>query len=133
MNTRMVLVTAFILVLLGQSFAHGQHETERFIPIGQSPGASGKTTRIGSINAVDPRTHSFELVTPEGRYEVSVPEHTPIWLDRSRQKQTALTGGFQDLRAGRRVEVKYQDAERANRVGWIKIEIADDAGTTPSP
>ena len=133
MNSRTVLVAAFISVLLGQSFAHGQHETERFIPIGQSPGASGKATRIGTVYAVDPRTHSFELVTPEGRYQVSVPERTPIWLDRSRQKRMALTGGFQDLQAGRRVEVKYEDAERARRVDWIKIEIADGTPTAPSP
>lgn len=125
MNRRNVLFAACTLVLLGQSFAHGQRETERFIPIGQSPGASGKATRIGTVQAVDARARSIELATPEGRYRISVPERAPIWLDRSRQKQSALSGGFDDLKTGRRVEVKYEDPERAGRVAWIKVEFVE--------
>src|SRR5574341_684746 len=116
MNRRTVLFAAFTAVLLGQSFAHGQRETERFIPIGQSPGASGKTTRVGTVDAVDPGARSFELVTPEGRYTVQVPEGVPVWLDRSRRRQPVLVGSLRDCQAGRRVEVKYKDAERAKRV-----------------
>src|SRR3990170_4549995 len=100
MNRRTVLFAACTLVLLGQSFAHGQRQTERFIPIGQSPGASGKATRIGTVEAVDAGAQSFGLATPEGRYTVTVPEGVPIWLDRSRQKRSALGGGFDDLKTG---------------------------------
>jgi hypothetical protein len=125
MNRRTVLFAAILPVLLGQSFAHGQRQTERFIPIGQSPGASGKSTRIGTVEAVDAGARSFELATPEGRYTVMVPEGVPIWLDRSRQQRSALGGGFDDLRTGRRVEVKYADAGGAGRVLWIKVEAAE--------
>lgn len=125
MNRRTVLFAAFTAVLLGQTFAHGQRETERFIPIGQSPGASGKTTRVGTVDAVDPGARSFELVTPEGRYKVQVPEGVPVWLDRSRRRQPVLVGSLKDCQAGRRVEVKYEDAERAKRVVWIKVEVAE--------
>lgn len=58
----------------------------------------------------------------DGRYTVSVPDRTRIWLDRSRQRQTNLTGTFEDLRVGRRVEVKYRDAEQKKQIHWIKIE-----------
>lgn len=125
MNRRTVLFAALAGALLGQSFAHGQRQTERFIPIGQSPGASGKTTRIGTVQDVSPGARSFSLVTPEGGHTVSVPEGVPVWLDRSRRQRPAIAGGFEDLRAGRRVEAGYADAERAGRVLWIKVEVAE--------
>jgi hypothetical protein len=127
MNLRLAVPIACLLALLGQPLAHGQRETERYIPIGQSPGASGITTRIGTIDAVDGRARSFVLVTAEGRHTVTVTPQSRIWLDRYRQKQTALTGSFADLQAGRRAEVCYQDPARAKRIYWIKIEVRDDA------
>jgi hypothetical protein len=111
-----------LLLLLGHSPVHGQWETERFIPIGQSPGASWKWTRIGTVTAVDTRARSFVMEDADGRYTVSVPAGARIWLDRSRQKETSLIGTFEDLKAGRRVEVKYRDAEQKKQVHWIKIE-----------
>ena len=125
MNRRTVLFAAIALALLGQSFAHGQRETERYIPIGQSPGASGKSTRIGTVQGVDPGARSFALAAPEGSTTVQVPAGTPIWLDRSRQQRTATGGGFENLQAGRRVEVGYPDAGRAGRVLWVKVEAAN--------
>ena len=125
MNRRAILGAAFAAFLLGQSFAHGQRETERYIPIGRSPGASGKTTRIGTVEGVDEGARSFTLATPEGRTTVRVSVGTPIWLDRSRQKVSALVGSFRDLRAGRRAEVCYADPGRAERVLWIKVEVAE--------
>jgi len=125
MNRRTLLFAAIACALLGQSFAHGQRETERFIPIGQSPGASGKTTRIGTLQDVNPGARSFSLATPEGSTAVQAPAGTPIWLDRSRQKRSAIGGGFENLQAGRRVEVGYADAGRAGRVLWIKVEVAE--------
>jgi hypothetical protein len=56
---------------------------------------------------------SFALAAPEGGTTAHAPAGTPIWLDCSRSKQQALNGGFEDLRAGRRVEVGYADAGRA--------------------
>jgi hypothetical protein len=130
MNHRIALFAVLGVALFAQSFAHGQRETERYIPIGQSPGMSGKT-HIGTVDTVDARARSFVVVTPKGRYEVSVSDRTRIWLDRSRQKQTALTGAFKDVQAGRRVEVKYEGAAGAKRADWIKVEVADGASPTP--
>ena len=33
---------------------HGQQMTEIFIPIGQSPGVSGKSSLVGAIESVNP-------------------------------------------------------------------------------
>jgi len=123
MNRRTALRAACLLVLLGPFHAHGQRQTERYIPIGRSPGASGRTTRIGTVESVSAESRAFVLATPEGRHGVAVPEGTPIWLDRSAQKRSALDGSFDDLKPGRRVEVRYASPERAAGALWIKVEI----------
>lgn len=125
MKRRTLLFAAFTCALLGQSFAHGQRETERYIPIGQSPGVSGKSTRVGTIEAVDAAARTFSLATDEGRFEIAVPPGARIWLDRSRGKQSARSGEFGDLRIGRRVEVRFAEPGRKGPAGWIKVEVAE--------
>ena len=112
------------ITVLGMSLhAHGQKATERYIPIGESPGVSQKMTSIGEIADVDEPKRTLTIVEPAGRRTVSITDSTRIWLDRTRIKQTNLTGSFADLQRGRRVEVKYQDAQRRQVADWVKIEI----------
>lgn len=112
------------VALLGAiSPAHGQKETERFIPIGQSPGVSQKHTSIGEIAAVDQQKQMVTIVEPAGRRTVKITEKTRVWLDRTKLKQANLTGSFADLQKGRRVEVKYEDPERREVADWVKVEI----------
>ena len=125
MNRRTVLFAAIACALLGQSFAHGQRETERYIHIGQSPGASGKSTRVGTVQAVDAGARTFSLATDEGRFEIAVPPGARIWLDRSRGRQAAQSGDFGDLKIGRRVEVLFAEPARKGPAGGIKIEVAE--------
>lgn len=123
---RLFIAAALLVVLLaGYSFAHGQKQTERYIPLGQSPGLSGKFTQIGTIAATDPAARTLTLALADRRRTVTVTERTLIWLDRSRLKQTTLVGSYSDLQLGRRVEVKYEDPERAGVAEWIKVEIAE--------
>lgn len=103
--------------------AHGQKATERYIPIGQSPGVSQKVTSIGDIAEVDEPKRTVTILEPAGRRTVSITDSTRIWLDRTKLKQTNLTGTFADLQRGRRVEVKFQDAERRQVADWVKVEI----------
>jgi hypothetical protein len=113
------------VALLGAiSHAHGQKETERFIPIGQSPGVSQKQTSIGEIAEVDESKRTVTILDPAGRRTVGITETTRIWLDRTKLKQPNLTGSFADLHKGRRVEVKYQDPDRREVADWVKVEIA---------
>lgn len=117
------IVVAF--ALLGMfSHAHGQKETERFIPIGQSPGLSQKHTSIGEIAEVDQQKQMVTIVEPAGRRTVKITEKTRIWLDRTKLKQANLVGSFTDLQKGRRIEMKYEDPERRQIADWVKVEIA---------
>jgi len=113
------------VALLGAiSNAHAQKETERYIPLGQSPGVSQKYTSIGEIADVDQQKQMVTIVEPAGRRTVKITEKTRVWLDRTKLKQANLTGSFADLQKGRRVEVKYQDPERRQVADWVKVEIA---------
>ena len=113
------------IALLGAiSYAHGQKETERYIPIGQSPGLSQKYTSIGELAEVDPRAQSVTIADPAGRRTVKITEKTRIWLDRTKLKLTNLTGSFADLQKGRRVEVKYEDPQGGEVAEWVKVEVS---------
>lgn len=133
MNRRISTLFAVAMTLLSQSFAHGQRETERFIPIGQSPGVSGKATRIGTVASVDTRARAFVLETPQGRITIPVGDTTRVWLDRTLLRQSALTGGFADVQPGRRVEVHFDDPRDAAHVYWIKIEVPAGNGSKRTP
>jgi len=119
----MYLAAILVVLAASGSHAHGQEATERFIPIGQSPGQSGKTTLIGSIQSVDAQGRQLTISTAAGASKISVTERTKIWIDRSASKQTNSLGGVADLQAGRRVEVKW-DAKDKSRAEWIKVEAA---------
>jgi hypothetical protein len=129
---RLFITATLVAALLANfSFAHGQKQTERYIPLGQSPGVSGKSARIGTIEATDPKARTITLALADRRYTVAVTERTRIWLDRSRLKQTALSGSYGDLRPGRRVEV-YEGPQRAGIAEWIKVEIIEP-GSSDAP
>jgi hypothetical protein len=103
--------------------AHAQKMTEQFIPIGQSPGLSDKYTYLGDIIQVNPQARTFTIADSAGPRTVKISARTHIWLDRTKLKQTNLVGGVADLQKGRRVEVKYEDAERRDVADWVKVEI----------
>ncbi len=124
MRTLLIGLAATIALLCANSHAHGQKATERYIPLGQSPGVSQKYTSIGEIAAADARAGTVTIVESGGPRTVKVTGETRIWLDRTKLKQTNLTGGFADLRAGRRAEVKYRDPAQRQIADWIKVEIA---------
>jgi hypothetical protein len=111
------LITA---LLCSMPYAHGQKATERYIPIGQSPGISNKYTYIGVIEAVDPQERT---VTAAG-HTVKITDETHIWLDRSLQKLSNQAGSFDDLQKGRKVEIKYTSAAQRQVAQWVKVQVA---------
>jgi hypothetical protein len=114
---------AVVALLCATAFAHGQKATEQFIPVGQSPGVSGKHTSIGEVAEVDARGKTVTIIEPAGKRTVKITDKTRIWLDRSKLKQASATGGFADLKKGRRVEVKYEDPTRRDVAEWVKVEV----------
>jgi hypothetical protein len=97
--------------------------TERYIPIGQSPGISGKHSSIGALSNVDARTRLITIADAAGPKTVRITDTTRIWLDRSKLRQSNTTGKFADLVKGRRVEVKYQYPGDGKIAEWVKVEI----------
>jgi hypothetical protein len=119
-------VIAIGVVLWGSSpNALGQKATEMFIPLGQSPGLSSKYTVIGTIETVDARNRTIIITGPSETWSAQITDQTKIWLDRSKLRLTNQKGTFADLRKGRLVEVKYEDANRKGKspAGWIKVQV----------
>jgi len=125
MRTLLSVTGILVALLCAISHAHGQKATEQFIPIGQSPGVSLKVTSIGEIADVNAAARTVTIADPAGRRTVRVTDQTRIWLDRTRIKQSNLSGSFADLRTGRRVEVKYADPARREVAEWVKVEVGE--------
>ena len=117
----------FLIVgmLFMASEAYGQKATERYIPVGKSPGISGKYTYIGQIERVDPENRTIVVTGPEGNRTITVIDATKIWLDRTQGKLSNQRGGMGDLQPGRRVEVNYVNYEKKEQADWIKVVIPD--------
>jgi len=124
MLSRYVRMAIMVVALGGALDAYGQEATEMYIPIGQSPGLSGKGSLIGTLESVDPKTKSVMVSSPSGPRAVAIAERTPIWLDRSLQKQSNRSGVFADLQQGRKVEIKLRKGEPKPVAEWIKVEVA---------
>ena len=120
-------VIAASTLLWGLSPVYGQKAAEIFIPVGQSPGLSGKHTSIGKITAIDAREQTIAVADSAGSYTVKITERTQIWLDKSKLKLTNQKGAFADFRKDLLVEVKYEDNQRRDKVPaeWIKVQIIE--------
>ncbi len=121
-----------LAALAGAPLARGQEATERYIPIGQSPGLSRQYNYLGPIDAVDPENRTLTIAGPSGPRVVKLTERTRIWLDRSMLESTSSSGSFADCLLGRRVEVKYEDPARRELADWIKVQITRPEGA-PAP
>ena len=104
------------------TLAFAQKATEKFIAVGKSPGVSGKYTVIGEVEQFDAQNRTLTVASSSGKHTCKLGDKAKIWLDRTKLKQPNLTGSVGDLRKGRRVEIKHQDAER-KIADWIKVEI----------
>lgn len=121
MNRRQWIVrSAFALFALPFA-ARAQKATEQFIPIGQSPGLSGKATLIGAIEAVDAAARTVTVNAGATSYRCALTDRTRIWVDRSAARLSATAGSVTDLQPGRRIEVKFTDATRKT-AEWVKVE-----------
>lgn len=119
MRILILAIGSVIALLCSVSYAHGQKATERYIPLGQSPGISKKYTSVGTIEAVAPAKRT---ITVGGR-TVKITDATRIWLDRSQLKQPTATGSVSDLKQGQLVEIKYVDPARPQAAEWIKVQV----------
>jgi hypothetical protein len=130
-----MIVRKFVVALVGMSaFLLGsapapsaQEMTEQYIPIGQSPGLSGKYTVIGKLQSVNAQEQTCTVAGTTGALNVKITARTKIWLDRSKLQQPNLQGTLADLRPGATVEVKPEGHLRGVSSGpaeWIKVDVA---------
>ena len=116
-------------VLLGPlQAAYAQKTTEIFIPIGKSPGLSGKRTMIGRIDCVEVEDRLLMVGGADRRQHARLTDETQIWLDRSLLRRTNVYGLPDDCERGRFCEIKYTDNDPGDRdnpgtIEWIKIQI----------
>ncbi len=130
-----VLMTVIgIAVLLWGSApsAHGQRATEMYIPVGQSPGLSGKYTMIGKIETTNAQGRIVTIAGPSGTYTATITSRTKIWVDRSKLRLPNQKGTLSDLQKGLTVEVKYEDSEQMGRgaAEWVKVQPTGSLGGT---
>ena len=103
--------------------AFAQEATEMYIPIGQSPGVSNKTSVVGTVQALNAAARTLTVTGPSGPRTFAITDKTRIWLDRSAGKQTNRSGSLADLQQGRRVEVKRLTAGAKSGADWIKVQV----------
>jgi len=122
MNAKTIL-GILLTVSLCLSFATGQAQqtTEKFIPIGMSPGVSGKSSYQGNITEVNVAAKSFSMQIDGDSKVISFAPTTRIWLDRSKSKKPNLDGEPGALETGSKVEV-MMDPKDPTKAAWIKIE-----------
>jgi len=124
MRTRHGLWILTLIPFVVMTEANAQKQTERYIPIGKSPGLSGKHTSIATVDVMDMRDGTLTCTDTAGTVTVKIDKKTRIWVDRSAQGLTAVDGAPGDCRKGQVVEVKFRNNERRNGVvaEWIKVK-----------
>jgi hypothetical protein len=117
-----------LMLLVAAPGAFGQRATEVYIPIGQSPGVSGRTSVAGTIATIDRWQRTLVIADGATRHTAVVTADTRIWMDRSGLALPNLQGTFGDLQEGLRAEMKYAaDAAREGGVAeWIKVGVSDE-------
>lgn len=117
------LAIAIVIGALGSaSQAVAQEATEMYVPIGQSPGISSKTSVVGTVQTLNAAARTLTIAGPSGPQTFTITDKTRIWLDRSALKQTNRSGSLADLQQGRRVEVKPQPPGARPGADWIKVQ-----------
>ena len=117
-------ITTATLITLGfltWTTAAAQQATEVYIPIGESPGISGKESIIGSISDIEYEQQRMMVSTGGASRSVRITPQTRFYLDRSDNQKRSVAGSFDDCREGRRVEAYVDDNGKAI---WIKIAVS---------
>ena len=112
---------------------HGQEMTEMYIPIGQSPGVSGKSSLVGAIESVNPQKQTLAVSGPSGIQAVVLTDRTRIWLDRTQARLSNQIGTLANLQKGLKVEVKFRDADQNRIAEWVKVQVTESGVPVQKP
>jgi len=116
-HNRVMTIAAWLLILFMPSTALGYGAgVEQYIPIGQSPGVSGRLSREGVVRSVRETKGvlMIQLDTRGLRHPLIVDKRrTAVYLDWTRCQRSNQRGTWRDILAGTYVEV-YS-------VKWVKV------------
>lgn len=110
-----------LFLIIGNT-ALSQQATEVYIPIGQSPGVSGRDSIIGSISTVDRERYRMMISVAGETKMVTMTPATRYYLDKTRARKQNKTSSFEDCEVGQRIEAYVDDDGNAV---WVKIEAPD--------
>jgi len=117
-----IIVLSIILCWVSYDI-YAQKETEVFIPVGMSPGVSGKYSVIGRVESVNWSDSSVTISQEGGLKNVKITRDTKIYLDRSKLKLTNRKCSMSDCKPGRLVEAKYKDNKPGSSIEWLKVQL----------
>ena len=123
MSKYIAIAGILIIMMVNVPIAAAEKATELYVPIGQSPGLSGKYAAAGRIEQVNYQKNTLTMSSGSGTYTVKVSERTRYYVDRSKAGQTNRYGSFSDCKQGMMVEVRFEKDERNRPAEWIKLEM----------
>ena len=123
MSKYIAIAGILIIMMVNVPITAAEKATELYVPIGQSPGLSGKYAAAGRIEQVNYQKNTLTMSSGSGTYTVKVSERTRYYLDRSKAGQTNRYGSLSDCKQGMMVEVRFEKDERNRPAQWIKLEM----------
>lgn len=126
-------IVLFAAILLPAAAAHAQKSTERYIPIGKSPGLSGKHTVIGRVREYNMQTRTVTITGASRTWTARLGDGTQIWMDCSGAKHPSYTGTAADCKPGLLCEIKFEGRlePTSTTCEWIKIRPASAEPAAP--
>lgn len=118
MTIRAILILVCAVIVVPAATAHRM--TEQYIPIGMSPGVSGKYSTIGVIEDYDAASRAVVVKSNKGMVTYTMDKRTRIYIDRNQSKRTNLEGSYADCRPGRRVEIMHRFDDESVAL-WVKV------------
>lgn len=123
MQKRIKIILVTIILAWIYSYSNAQKSTEVYIPVGKSPGVSGKYATIGRVEAINLADSTITIAGELGSHTIKCGKDTKIWIDRTKIKQFNEGANLVDIKIGSIIESKYKGNKSDALVEWIKIQI----------
>ena len=121
-NITMKIVIVSILMCCSLS-SLAQKSTELHIPIGKSPGVSGKYSTLGTVENINLQDSTITIATESTSKTIELKGRPDVMLDYSDLKQPNKMGSLHAIPRGALIEVKYQQNEPGQPIDWIKCKM----------
>lgn len=121
MSIRHLIITSILMFCF--SYSPAQKSTELYIPIGKSPGLSGKYTTLGKVESINLQDSTITIAIEAASKTIKIKGHPEVMLDNSDLKVPNKMGSLTDIKEGVLIEVKYRYNKPDDSIEWIKCKI----------